>query len=403
MERTAVMPTRRDFLKTSSLLALAPSVPAFLAKTARAAAPATDGRVLVVIQLGGGNDGINTVVPCADEGYARARRELRLARETLLKISDSVGWHPAMQGAARLFDSGRLAIVQGVGYPNPSRSHEVSMAVWQTARFDAEEHKSFGWIGRALDAGPRRAAAAPGAMLIGNESPPVALRGRRSAASALSNLDDFMLNDPLPPVGLATESEPADIAAFIRRSALDARTTAERLNELAHRVRTDGQYPPTELARRLSLAARLVKAGFETPIYYVIQPGYDTHAVQLPAHANLLRELSGGLLAFLDDLAISGLAERVAVLVFSEFGRRVEENGSLGTDHGTAAPVFLAGAGVKAGLIGAAPSLVDLVDGDLKMSIDFRRVYASVLEQWLGIPSADILGEKFEPLAAFKK
>jgi len=397
------MPTRRDFLKTSSLLALAPSVPAFLAKTARAAAPATDGRVLVVIQLGGGNDGINTVVPCADEGYARARRELRLARETLLKISDSVGWHPAMQGAARLFDSGRLAIVQGVGYPNPSRSHEVSMAVWQTARFDAEEHKSFGWIGRALDAGPRRAAAAPGAMLIGNESPPVALRGRRSAASALSNLDDFMLNDPLPPVGLATESEPADIAAFIRRSALDARTTAERLNELAHRVRTDGQYPPTELARRLSLAARLVKAGFETPIYYVIQPGYDTHAVQLPAHANLLRELSGGLLAFLDDLAISGLAERVAVLVFSEFGRRVEENGSLGTDHGTAAPVFLAGAGVKAGLIGAAPSLVDLVDGDLKMSIDFRRVYASVLEQWLGIPSADILGEKFEPLAAFKK
>ncbi|MGQ0637171.1 MAG: DUF1501 domain-containing protein [Planctomycetaceae bacterium] len=191
--------TRRDFLKGTTLLALAPSVPAFLARAARGAQGKPDGRVLVVLQLSGGNDGINTVVPFADEGYTRARKELRLPADKLLKLNDSVALHPAMPGMAKLFESGRLSIVQGVGYPNPSRSHEVSMAVWQTARLDAEEHKGFGWIGRALDAGAPPAGGAPAALLVGNESPPVALRSRKSVASAMASLEEFALADTVPP------------------------------------------------------------------------------------------------------------------------------------------------------------------------------------------------------------
>lgn len=395
---------RRDFLKAASLVALAPSVPAFLARGARAAGPTRDGRMLVVIQLGGGNDGINTVVPYADEGYAKARKELRLPAERLLKIDDKVALHPSMVGAQKLLESGRLAIVQGVGYPNPNRSHDVSMAIWQTARFDPEEHKSYGWIGRALDGG--QAAGAPSSVLVGNESPPVALRSRRSTTMALADLDDLTFADaPGQTKGRKGETTGApadDLGAFVRRSALDAYAAADRLKEVARRGEGGAKYPTGELARRMGLIAQLIKAGFETPVFYAIQSGYDTHSVQLQTHATLLRDLSAAMLAFLDDLREAKLDDRVAVLVFSEFGRRAAENASQGTDHGTAGPVFLAGPSVKAGLVGATPSMTDLADGDLKSPIDFRRVYASVLEDWLGLPSAGPLGGEFEKLPLFQ-
>lgn len=402
------MISRRAFLRGASLVALAPSVPKFLARGARGADGKNDGRILVVIQLSGGNDGINTVVPFSDEGYPRARQELRLAEEKLRKIDKDVGLHPSMGGAAKLLESGRLAIVQGVGYPNPNRSHDVSMAIWHTARFDPEEHRGFGWIGRALDSRPEPAAGTPGVMLVGGESPPVALQSRRSIASALSSLDDLTLSDfsmPSPPSQNGASGD--DIAAFVRRSALDAYTTAERLKEISsHGTSSRGTgtsgYPNSEFSRRLGLVAQLIKAEFKTPIYYVIQSGYDTHAAQLQTHANLLRDFSGGLLAFLDDMQGAGLADRVAVLAFSEFGRRVEENGSLGTDHGTAGPVFVAGGNVQGGLVGPTPSLTDLDGGDLKSGIDFRQVYASVLENWLRIRAAEVLGQRFEPLKLFR-
>ncbi len=171
---------------------------------------------------------------------------------------------------------------------------------------------------------------------------------------------------------------------------------------LARSQKQAGLYPETALAQKLALVAQLLKGGFAARVYYTAQPGYDTHAGQAPTHASLLSELSGALLAFLDDLHRAKLADRVTVLCFSEFGRRVAENGSAGTDHGTAAPVFLAGPGVKSGLLGATPSLSDLEDGDIKMAIDFRRVYASVLESWLGVPSKAAIGGAFEPLGLFR-
>jgi uncharacterized protein (DUF1501 family) len=398
--------SRRAFLKSSSLLALAPTVPAFLAEAARAAQPRRDGRVLVVVQLTGGNDGINTVVPFADEGYARYRKHLRLPANRLIKISDRVGLHPALADAGKLLESGRLAIIQGVGYPNPNRSHFRSMAIWQTARFQAEEHQGRGWLGAALDGGKRPADGAPAGLLVGLGSPPVALQGRRCVSAALDHLQDFALAGPVDPRKMLGNRPPSGVAAFVQRSMLDAYAATDRLTAAA-RVKGGASYPATAFAHRLQLIARLLRAGLGTRVYYTAQVGrsaydYDTHALQLPAHAALLGELASGLRAFLDDLAGAGLAERVAVLAFSEFGRRVQENGSQGTDHGTAGPILLAGPGVRPGLVGATPSLVDLQDGDLKMGFDFRRVYATVLEDWLGLPARAALGGAFERLPLFR-
>jgi uncharacterized protein (DUF1501 family) len=411
--------SRRDFLRAglrgSTLVALAPTVPGFLAQAARAARPARDGRVLVVVQLDGGNDGINTLVPFKDEGYAKYRHVLRLPADRLLKVSKEVGLHPAMGDAAKLLEDGRLAIVQGVGYPNPSRSHFRSMTIWHSARVDLprfkqdqvadEDRAVYGWIGQALDGARGPADGSPAAAFVGDGALPLALRSHRSVASALTRPEDAVL-------ALAGGARPAapgpggdDLAAFVRRSTLDAYATSERMAQVL-RVKDGARYPATALAGRLRVIARLLKGGVGTRVFYTAQRlgsvGYDTHYAQLPTHARLLAELSGALKAFLDDLAASRLAERVAVLCFSEFGRRVEENGSQGTDHGTAGPVFLAGPRVKAGLVGQAPRLLDLENGDLKMGLDFRRVYAGVLRDWLGLPPRAALGGDFDALPLFR-
>jgi uncharacterized protein (DUF1501 family) len=408
------MITRRDFLRSSlrssTLVALAPTVPGFLERTARAAVPTPDGRVLVVVQLDGGNDGINTVVPFADEGYARSRTTLRLSRNKLHKITGEIGLHPAMAEAAKLLEGGRLAVVQGVGYPNPSRSHFKSMAIWHSAKVDfgasssLEADATLGWIGRALDGVPGPADGAPAAQFVGSGSLPAALRGRRSVVSAVARPEDSILT--LNDEGRSSAREQVggeDLAGFVCRSTLDAYASSRRMEEVLRADDRGANYPATGLASRLHLIARMIKTGGASRVYYTTQAGYDTHHVQLLTHATLLGELSGALKAFLDDLGAAGLAERVLVVCFSEFGRRVRENGSQGTDHGTAGPVLLAGSGVTAGMVGLAPRLLDLEDGDLKMTTDFRRVYAAVLKDWLGLPSKTTLEGDFTGLELFKK
>jgi uncharacterized protein (DUF1501 family) len=399
------MTTRRDFLTTSlrglPLISLAPTVPGFLAQTARAVEPGRDRRVLVVIQLDGGNDGINTVVPFHDEGYAKHRKVLRLPANELIKVGDGLGLHPALRNAAKLLELGRLAIVQGVGYPNPNRSHFQSMAIWQTARFDPEDHAGLGWLGRGFDAAarPKTSVSGPSSIFVGPGAAPVALRGRSTATATLERLEDFALDSaPRAKHGAGLDAARNDLAAFVSRSTLDAYATAGRLSELAHPRDSGTSYAGSVLGRRLELVSRLIKGDVGARVFYTSQSGYDTHAGQLPSHDGLLRELSVALEAFLDDIAASGLAERVVVLCFSEFGRRVSENDSGGTDHGTAGPVFVAGAGVNAGLFGKVPSLTDLDEGDLKMSIDFRRVYSSILSQWLTLPTQNALNGSFDVL-----
>jgi uncharacterized protein (DUF1501 family) len=400
------MITRRDVLRTLPLISLAPSVPGFLARSARAASPQRDGRVLVVIQLDGGNDGINTVVPFKDEGYARNREALALPAKRLISVADGIGLHPAMKSAGRMLEAGRLAIVSGVGYPNPDRSHFRSMAIWHTARFDPRDHTGLGWIGRGLDARAVPGASGPESLYIGAGAVPSALRGRSALAGSLDHIDDITLDQPIaakPAAGDAMDDRASSdsVASFVQRAALDAYATADRLAALG-RDDSNARYPSTGLAQRLRLIARLLKGGFGTRVFYTLQIGYDTHSAQPGTHFQLLNELSGALEAFHADLGASGLVDRVLVMAFSEFGRRVAENGSTGTDHGTSGPVLLAGTHIQSGLIGSYPSLTDLVDGDLKMTVDFRRVYATVLEDWLGLASKAALNGTFERMPLFR-
>jgi uncharacterized protein (DUF1501 family) len=390
------MLTRRHFLRNTSLIAFSPLLPAFLPRAARAVKPDADGRVLVVIQMEGGNDGINTLVPFADEGYARNRSALRLKESDLLKLNDRVALHPAMRGVANLMEDHRLAIVQGVGYPNPSRSHFRSMATWQTARGEGAEWADTGWLGTALDGLPRPIPPAPDAVYVGPGDLPRAVIGRRSVAAAIASAGDLALRLPVEKPMAPAPAESEDLAAFVRRTMLTAYCTA---GELAGTRTSDAIYPRNNaLAAQLQLVSSLLRSGSATRVYYTSQDGYDTHSNQLPRHADLLDDFSRALKAFLDDLKDAGLSQRVLVLAFSEFGRRVAENSSQGTDHGTANPVYLAGDAVKPGLMGDYPSLLDLKAGDLKSPLDFRGIYAAILQDWLRVPPAAALGGSFAAL-----
>jgi uncharacterized protein (DUF1501 family) len=391
------MSSRRQFLHQSALVSLAPLVPTFLSRSVTAADAKQDDRILVVIQLDGGNDGLNTVIPYADENYARFRRELRIKTDDILKLDDAVGLHPAMKAAAELFHDNRLTIVQGVGYPNPNRSHFESMAIWHHARLTTDEHDGNGWLGRAAEAMQPRNTSTADSIYIGADAVPVALRGRRANALSLQNESDLQLNSTVGWAVPTTDS--SDITDFVHRTLAQSFDAARQFRE-SNQLQTSStsDYPDSKLAHKLQLVSKLLKLGGQTRVYYVSQSGYDTHAAQLYQHSQLLREFAGALKAFMNDLKAANLDERVVVLAFSEFGRRDEENGSAGTDHGAAGPIFLASPAIRHGLIGNHPSLTALDEGDLKMAIDFRQVYAAILDQWLRIDPVPILGEQLPPI-----
>ncbi len=401
--------TRRRFLQTNlgatPLIAFTSTTPAFLAQAAWAETKPQPGRVVVIVELEGGNDGINTIVPYSDEGYARARTTLRLSKEQLIRINDQVGLHPALRSLADSWEAGNLAIVQGVGYLNPSRSHFVSQAIWHTAETDSERHQGVGWIGRSLDASAEKLHQA---VFVGAGSTPVAIRGRLIPCTSVERPSDLRLAEGLPPRGPASLTSPEefvtgdDLLAFVRRTALDASTSLEALAHLQPRAIAASSYPATAFGQQLELSARAIKAGLRASVYYLSQGSYDTHVQQLGAQATLLSELASGWRAFLADLTEAGLADQVILLAFSEFGRRVEENASAGTDHGTAGPVLIAGSMVRGGLVGQTPLLTDLEEGDLKVGLDFRRIYATVLQDWLGVTASEALGRGFDRLPLFR-
>ncbi len=382
------MHNRRDFIKTSALVSLSPALPTFLFKAGLAATEpkADNGRILVVIQLDGGNDGINTVVPFKDEGYAQHRSDLRLPEKDLIKLTNDFAFHPRLRSASDLFQDGRLSVVHGVGYPNPNRSHFESMAIWHAGSTEQElRHVGNGWIGKAISM--QQSTRGPHTIHVGDETLPIALRGRRCTATTISNAADLQLRldlfDSAPHTKESVASN-ASLSDFLSKSVSDAYVSA---NELASATQSDAtaRYPNSKLAKRLKLVSQMIKSDAAARVYYTLQGGYDTHAAQLATHGNLLGELSSSLKAFMDDLKDSGLEDRVMVMAFSEFGRRVKENTSIGTDHGTAGPVFLAGTKLSQRSYGQLPRLDDLDDGDLKYNIDFRNIYSAVLSDWLGL------------------
>ncbi len=411
---------RRDFLKASlelsTLAAFAPAVPTFLLHTAAAASPhrASSPTALVVIQLAGGNDGLNTVVPFRDEEYAKARPTLRLRRPDVHRISDELGFHPKLRAFARLYEEGLLAIVQGVGYPNPQQGHFESMRVWQAGDTDYRGVQT-GWIGRAVDALLAHHQGAMPAVFVGHIQKPFALNAQQAVIPTLRALADatLQLAEPSSPPAASAwlgekEPDPAPapednkLLAFVRRTTLAAAEQSARVQTVLTQE-PPGRYPPFQLARQLFMIAQLLRAELPVRVYYTElggeEPGgFDTHAGQAANHGALLEQLAESLAAFLDDLKRDGLADRVVVMTFSEFGRTVEENGRRGTDHGSAAPVFVAGGKVHGGLVGPHPNLTERENGGQKHHTDFRRVYATVLENWLGFDSQGVLGRPFAPL-----
>jgi len=420
--------TRREFLSTGlkgvGLLAASSFVPAFITRTAAGVGAGRDSSILVVVQLSGGNDGLNTVVPFTDDLYAKARPSIRLAANETLRLNDHLGLHPALLPFKSEFDAGRLAIVQNVGYPNPNRSHFRSMEIWHTGADDTGPRQVEGWIGRYFDAacsGAQRHGR-PGDIGVSlGKVMPQAYRNKSNVGIALSDPNTFQwnpsgdtssfakvqervfakLNQPgtsMAAAGGITGSEPETID-FLRHTAMNAVVAGDEIRTILRKAKNRGPYPDSELASQLQMVARLIGGEFPSRVYYVAQGGYDTHANQLGHHANLLTDFSTSVSAFLAHLRQQKSADRVTILAFSEFGRRVAENGSQGTDHGAAAPVFVIGDAIKGGLHGSAPDLSDLVDGDVRHQIDFRQVYAALLDQWLGTPSVPILGNRYEPLA----
>jgi uncharacterized protein (DUF1501 family) len=411
--------TRRSFLKqslaTTGLIAWGLNAPRFLSRTALATPPAgkpgAKDTILVVVQLTGGNDGLNTVVPFADEGYGKLRKELRLPTDQLKKLNDQVGLHPSLEGFAGLLQDNALCVVQGVGYPNPDESHFRSMDIWQGA--SQEKNITEGWLGKTLVRLPSTPAFHCAAD---NEESPLAFSGAPAKVPSLARLEDFQLKT-LASSGadksaqkrvieeaakIGEKSKKPGLLDFVQQTAVNTYASSKRLQELAKNYEPKVPYPQTGLANRLKLAAQLIEADLGARIFYVSIDGFDTHANQLQMHANLLKEVSDAMTAFFKDMAARGQRDRILMMTFSEFGRRAKENGSKGTDHGSAAPMFLVGGRVKPGVVGAHPSLTDLYMNKLKHHTDFRQVYAAVLDHWLGVSSKEILGSEYKAVEVLK-
>ncbi len=390
------MLSRRRFLMGSAglgALSIGAPLPGLWRRAASAAEPRADLPILVVVELNGGNDGLNTVIPHADDVYHKSRPTLRVEPKEVLKLDDRAGLHPAMKELHRLWEAGDLAVIQGVGYPDPNRSHSRSMEIWQTGAIGPAPPS--GWLGRAADIDPGLRSCHVGPLAV-----PMAIRGAGRSPGPW----------PASPISISPSgAELADASATtaggdpvldaVRRQFAAARDLSDRLRDIPERPEASADRP---LAGRLDTIRRLIEADSGCRIYYTAQGGFDTHAAQRFSHETALRQVAQGVGGFLASLKSSRLDERVVVLMFSEFGRRLKENASSGTDHGTAGPVLLAGKPVKGGLVGAMPDLARLDDsGDPRFTTDFRDVYATILRRWLAVDPGPILGKRDETLSVF--
>jgi uncharacterized protein (DUF1501 family) len=411
--------TRRQFLthtlKGSSLVALSTVVPYFVARTAQAAPPGKD-NVLVVLELTGGNDGLNTVIPYADDLYHKARPTLRQTKDVVVRLDDHVGLHSGMRGLRPLWEQGHLAVVQGVGYPNPDRSHFEAMDIWQSA--DPKRMTSTGWLGRAAAESDDQSGGVP-ILHVGSRLPLALTGAAGGGAVTVNDQNSFrleingkaarqqarrrLLEELSLPAGKVSDD---DLIGFVQRRQVQTLTAVETLRDLLEGPNAVAR-PGSGLAAKLQLIAGLIARGFGTRIFYASLDGFDTHSGQAPTHNALLTELADSIAGFFATLKKTGHDSRVRLMTFSEFGRRVQENGSKGTDHGSGSCLFVAGPSVKGGVVGAHPSLkgenldyetsiVDRLSGDLKFHTDFRRVYATLLDGWLGCDGKAVLGAKWE-------
>lgn len=411
------MPSRRAFISRSlGVAVLGGAMPSFFGKAALADPLPTLGstldprNVLVVVQMGGGNDGLNTLVPYSDDAYHRVRPAIGIAENAVLRIDDRIGLNPVMTALNELYKEGRIAIVQGVGYPNPNRSHFEATQIWETASPD--HPVATGWLGRYLDRTiPANAAGSDNANLFTavsiGDTVPAALIALHVDVPAVGALNTFQYNAGKDTASKATAGRLYDGAKPGQSPYLDliettARTAMHGGDILRAKIASYQHavtFPIDPFSQQLALAAQIIGSDLGTRVIFVSIGSFDTHAGQRAQQDRLLGYMSNGLRTFYQDLEAHGNADRTLALTFSEFGRRVQQNASNGTDHGTAMPLFVMGGKVKGGLYGTHPSLTDLDNGDLKFNIDFRSVYATVLDKWLGRDSSQIIGSSFDQLS----
>jgi len=363
-------------------------------------------RILVVVELSGGNDGLNTVIPFGDGAYYRARPNLAIAEKQAIKIAGGFGFHPSMVGFERLYKDGLMAVVHGCGYEHPSLSHFSSMGFWHTGVPNGGE--PLGWLGRLAD--ESYDPATRNAIVNLGSAQSLAVRSGRHSPLVFDDPARFRRDgtdaEKQALVRLSRERTTDNATlAFLASAAQNATESSDFVRQASASYRTPVDYGiGGGLGGNLQRVAALIAAGMPTRLYYVAYAGnsFDTHVQQADLHSRLLMYTADGVRGFMEDMKRIGRADDVAVMMFTEFGRRVEENGSLGTDHGTATPMFIVGSGIKGGLYGQHPSLTDLDDGNMKMTTDFRRVYATVIKEWLGYDDTRaVLKERFDTLGVF--
>ena len=388
---------RKKFIQLSGLASASLFVPQFLKAVATSGAGLSKDAKLVVIQLSGGNDWLNTIVPYKEAAYAAARPSIRVQSNKVIGIDREMGLHPALRNLARLYEAGDLCIYQGVGYPNPNRSHFESMNIWHSAE-TTNNRAGTGWLGRALDT---RATPKISAIEL-DDNVNLALVGKEIRTVAFKNLNQFYQSakDPfLKSLGHA-EAHHNELATYLYKQVSETSETAVYLQGLSRKFDKNAPYPRSRLGRDLKLVANLMLADCDKSVYYASMDGFDTHIGQLSRQQSLMTELDDALGAFVKQLDEAQKMKEVLVMVFSEFGRRVAENASHGTDHGAAGNVLLLSRSLrKKGLQGSNPNLEELQDGDIKYATDFREIYATILQKWLGMPSEPVLGSGISTLS----
>ncbi|MBL7746724.1 MAG: DUF1501 domain-containing protein [Chitinophagaceae bacterium] len=390
---------RKEFIQIGSLATASLMLPKFLkAFEGRAMVP-TGNKVVVILQLSGGNDGLNTVIPVRNDLYYKARPRLGITKDKALGVTDEVGLHPALTGFKDLYDDGSLAILNNVGYPNPDRSHFRSMDIWHTAS-QSTEYWTNGWVGRYLDA-----------QCKGCDKPTQAIEIDDVLSLALKgeNIKGIAVKDPRRLYGTANEKFFRDILKnhkdepgeqpvdYLYKTMAETLSSADYIFQQSKLHPTNAEYPKTDLGNSLKTIASLIFSEINTKVYYVSLGSFDTHINQDAQQQRLFTEMNDAVRSFVKDLKAQHRFEDVMLFTFSEFGRRVEQNASNGTDHGTANNMFLISGGLKRkGVLNAMPNLADLNEGDLKYSVDFKNVYATILNKWLKADDKSILARQYE-------
>jgi len=397
--------TRRDFFKFSALASASMMIPSFIkplqAKEIMDKFTASGAKKLVIVQLSGGNDGLNTVIPFKNDIYYSSRNSIAIKEKDVLKITDELGFNPAMPKFKSLYESGYLSIINNVGYPNPDRSHFRSMDIWQSAS-DSDKYTTSGWIGRYLDSECPDCKNPYNAIEV-SDTLSLALKGEKYNGIAVENPERFFMSTSEKYFGDVADANKNkhddENVAYLYKTIVEATSSAEYVYKTSKIYKSKLEYPKGQFASNLKTIAELIVSGIDTQVFYVSLGGFDTHINQTGKQENLLEQLSEGLYSFTEDLKGNDKLNDVFIMTFSEFGRRVKQNASGGTDHGTANNIFVINGNLKKpGFYNAASDLTNLDNGDLKYEIDFRNIYAEILNKWLNVNDKKILGGSFSKM-----